>query len=271
MTDTDLLETAAAKPTDIGLVDLLMDDDLAIRWIAGTGTLLVVIFTGAVKNVDGTDKLEFLGIGSAGGKNHVLFITDINRSYYSASSMRLRIAQTVRALMADHAIEEVHALGNSMGGYGAIMLSGILPCKTVSAMVPAVSLESHITDGPRWKSTRPFLSDERVTNLVPVMQDQTETKYYIIFADGLDYDRVQLRLLPRLPNLTTFVYPGINHVVASQLKEEGLLGSIIRATMLGKTHRVRNLVEAHPRMIELKDCAAYVADLPGGIDPVPEG
>ncbi len=77
---------------------LLTTDDLAITYLPGSGPDLVVAFTG-IGALDGPhQKEEFIRVAGMEGANHVAFVKDRLRSWFSAAGMQDRIIAAVLAL-----------------------------------------------------------------------------------------------------------------------------------------------------------------------------
>lgn len=238
-------------------IDIVNDEELVLRWIAGTSSTLVVSFTGALNNPDGTPNLEFGRVGSQAMRNHVLFVTDMGKSYYSSAALRRRIDKLVMEFIRGHAITEVHTIGNSMGGYGAILFSEMWGCKTVSAFVPAISLGPEIVDDPVWDELRPCLGPERVMSVASCFERRLNTKYYIVFSDGTADDRRQLKRVPHGPNVETFVYRGVGHTVANKLKQDELIRPVATSMIKGETEKVRQLLLANPMIDRVEGGAKH--------------
>ncbi len=121
---------------NIDIKSLVDDDELRLRWMPGNSTSLVVVFSGVQHNVGGLPLDEFVGTASEGARNHVLFVSDVKCSWFSRPQLNTRILDAINTFIDTHQIQDVVAIGNSMGGYGAILFSDRLPFRIVAAFSP---------------------------------------------------------------------------------------------------------------------------------------
>jgi pimeloyl-ACP methyl ester carboxylesterase len=218
----------AAVQSCLGVQTLMETDAVVIRWLAGDTASLVVAFTGIGGNMGGLPPDEFLKAGSADGKNHVIFISDPKQTYFSAPDLRASIGEFVRGFIAQHGIKAVKTIGNSMGGYGAILFSREFPVQTAVAFVPAISLEPQMIAEPDWNGFRDALGAERVQSLVEHLRNPA-THFHLIFGDLDPEDRRQCAKAPAFPNVDVTVIAGKSHGLARWLKKTGLLSGLVQA------------------------------------------
>lgn len=241
-------------------VVMVWDDDLVVRYWPGREKRLVLSFTGILRNEDDSPSNEFGKACWSSGKNHVLFITDMGRSYYSALALRDRIIGIVQRFQYENGITAIHTVGNSMGGYGAIVFSDFLQVRTCAAFVPAISLKPEITDQADWDELRPFLTPERIESVAPIFERRHDTKYFIVFGDRTADDRRQIKRIPHLPNVEAYVYRGIGHRVADQLKREGKIGVTVTAMLKGNEPRIRSILTENPLIERLEGGRSFRYD-----------
>ena len=211
---------------------LFEDDVLAVavqRPEAGAGNGAVLLsFTGVGLAMGGIDvqKPEFLASGQ--GFDAVVFITDKTRSWGSAVDFD-RIRALVRPLAAGR---PVHAIGNSMGGFLAILASHHLRLGRVLAFAPQFSVDPAVVPWEtRWRKYTAGIA--RHVPLTAGSAMVGRSRYYV-FSGGLGLDRQHAALFPVRDNLVHHVFPDVDHDVAKRLKTAGHLVQTIRACLEGR-------------------------------------
>ncbi|OZA09010.1 MAG: hypothetical protein B7Y02_12150, partial [Rhodobacterales bacterium 17-64-5] len=212
------------------------DQDLAVAWVPGTSTRLVLVFFSINRKPLHPDRLEFQAAASDNGRNHVLVINDRERSWYSMPGQRDRIVRVVRQFMARHGIETVWSIGTSMGGHGAILFSGVLPISNVVAFVPQVLMTRAVTDRLVWNAHRPRLRSGVEQDLTPIMA-AADCSFNIVTGDKHHDDPIHLahirKQLPDAGNVRIVVVPGQKHNVCNWLETQGKLADLIAALWAG--------------------------------------
>ena len=212
------------------------DRDLAVAWLPGTTKRLVLVFISITHKSLHPDRLEFRANASDNGKNHVLFINDRWWSWYSRPGLRDKIAELVRKVIAAQGIESVWSIGNSMGGYGAILFRDRLPISKVVAFVPQILLRDEVIDRPTWAANRHRIMPEVERDLTPIMAAKA-TEFDLVYGDSDEDDQIQLgHLRQRLPDAShvrIVIVPGQKHNVARWLKAQGQLAGLTSALWTG--------------------------------------
>jgi hypothetical protein len=121
----------------------------------------------------------------------------------------------------------INALGNSMGGYIAILASQFIEMSVVVTFVPQYSVSKQIIpDEFRWDR---YVNEIREWKYLS-LQDSFNpgTRYYIIAGAGGDDDR-HLKLFPKSSNIQRifFTESKFDHDVAKILKEDEVLYDLI--------------------------------------------
>lgn len=230
------------------------DRDLAVAWIPGTSSRLVLVFFSISRKALHPDRLEFHAAASDNGHNHVLVINDRERSWYSMPGQRDRIARIVRRFMGKHAIETVWSIGNSMGGHGAILFSGLLPISSVVAFVPQILMAKSVTDREVWNAHRPRIRHEVEPDLTPIMA-AADCMFNIVTGDKHFDDPIHLahirKQLPTARNVKIVVVPGQKHSVYKWLDAHGNLADVIAALWAGDRLALENCSRALPQPLDL--------------------
>lgn len=207
------------------LISLVDDGRLGISFLPGSTEELVVAFTGIGHQMGGLQAKEFMGTASRDATNNVLFVVDRERSWFSSYGLVDRIAKVVLRMMQDVGAAQVSTIGNSMGGYGAVLFSGVVPVRTAVAFVPQFSLDPEVVDDPRWPEFRPFLVRENHRPLSSALNDHTT--YFVIYGARDAMDAQHRAKFSGGANLHICTVHGAGHNVVERVKAVGLLGQMV--------------------------------------------
>lgn len=205
---------------------LKSDDKLMIRWLPGNSARLILAFTGVQHRLGGLPLDEFIGTASDDATNHVLFISDMKRSWYSSKTLVRRIVRAVKAFVAEHGIRETYAIGNSMGGYGAIRFSTLLPVQKVVAFSPQISMHPATILETRWPKFRThFGADIPFSLRAQILR--SKANFFLFFGNQSAADLDQARLLPQHQRVTTRFIRECGHDTAAFLKKAWILSPLL--------------------------------------------
>lgn len=219
---------------------MIDDEALRIRWLRGESDQLVVSFTGIKHGVGGLPVDEFIGSASSGLKNHVLFVSDMRRTWYTAPGLAERITETIEAFIDRENIAVTSAIGNSMGGYGANFFAPMLSFARVAAFCPQVSMNPGIIEETRWQEYRPAFGQPIPETAFDRFKD-CRSEVFITYGEEDKRDRKQARLVPQHPAIHVFGLPGCGHGVAKSLKDRNLASAVVSAKLAGQGEEVRRL------------------------------
>ena len=194
----------------------------------GPGGRVLLSFTGVGHGLGGVDvqRAEFFSAGN--GFANTLFLTDITRCWGNA----LDFEQIGAALAPYLEGREVHALGNSMGGFLAVLASHFWPMKNVVCFVPQYSVRPRvIPKETRWRDYRDAITTWHYSSLEG--RFAPETQYYL-FSGRKGPDWRQWRRFPEAPNIANVLFPDLGHRAAVHLKRAGVLNPMIEACFAGK-------------------------------------
>jgi hypothetical protein len=189
------------------------------------GSRTLLSFTGVGHGMGGINvqKAEFFGTGRH--FDNLLFITDKTRSWGN----QLDFAGIAERLAPFREGVQMSAIGNSMGGFLAIVAAHFMPMNRVIAFVPQFSVDPEIVPWEtRWKEYRDEIPGYRIRDVGGYVTENTQ---YFVFSGGVGLDRRQARLFPVMDNLHHYSFPDIEHGLAADLKEAGLLDHLVRGVL----------------------------------------
>ncbi|MHA3979555.1 hypothetical protein ACW9UR_17920 [Halovulum sp. GXIMD14794] len=202
-------------------------ETLLVRHMPGSESTLVIAVGGIHGGLGGVQVDEFAGTASGGGRNHVLFVRDKLRSWFSREDVLPPLVELVQNFIAANGITKVVTIGNSMGGYGALLLPKHVPVDVAIAFAPQVSMHDEVITEPRWRNTREHFGPLLERNLAECLQDRTQYYYYVVFGRADIRDRKHIRLMDQRENLRLYKVPGSQHSVAKDLKDAGVLRDLV--------------------------------------------
>lgn len=211
---------------------LFEDDLLRVSTIRrdgpSTGRSLVT-FTGVGHNLAGLDiqQPEFFKAGD--DYESITFVIDRTRSWGNAVDFD-KLSGLLDAVAGD---TEIHLLGNSMGGFLALLAPSVLsvPVSDVLAIVPQFSVHPDIVP---WEDRWPEYTDHITTWRYPSLEGHIVPDCdYTILTGGRPKDKRHLRMIPEADNVSKFIFSGFNHQLAANLKRRGKLQEGIALALAG--------------------------------------
>lgn len=200
--------------------------------LPGSGTRLVVSFTGVGKPEAREQTEEFVNSSRQQGRNHVLFVADTLRSWYNEPGIFEEIAEVVEAYRQRHGITETVTFGNSMGGYGALIFAGALGARSCLAISAQYSANpALVPEETRWREYR-----DRIETFTrpPLEQELSPDCTYFVLHGGGKVERPHWSRFPQRPNLHHFLLSRVGHGVGRRLKSSGLIRQVTRLAIAAR-------------------------------------
>ena len=194
----------------------------APRHAAGrNGDRLMLSFTGIGHAMGGIEiqKPEFFRTCTT--RADVLFVIDKTRSWGNRLDFKI-ISDIVKERFANR---RICTIGNSMGGYLAIVASAFIDTDVCLAFAPQYSVDpAEVPWERRWRKYRDQIPDFRLKNANAYFRPGTR---YYVFSSGQRPDIRHARQFARRTNIFHYVFRRTGHEVALALKETGRLGRLV--------------------------------------------
>ncbi len=208
-------------------VPVLVHEDAVLRVTAlgdARAPGVVLCFTGIGERMDGAAPEEFVASARLPGFS-TLFVSDRTRSWYNAFPPE-HLSGVVAPIVAGR---RVVAIGNSMGGFGAIWASGLVPCETVIAFAPQWSVHPAIVpEEDRWRRHRDAIAAWRIESLAGRFVPGTR---YVTINGAVD--RPHWSRFPIRPGIDHLLVADAGHNPARLIRERGALGDLIATCVAG--------------------------------------
>ena len=199
--------------------------NLRLTLLPGGNKRLIVSFTGVGREMGGIQTDEFIGTASAKGKNTVLFVTDKKCTWFNSSDVFANTLQTIFKIQDRMQPRQTVTLGNSMGGFGAMLFARLIGAQKSIAFSPQATIDPNLIHETRWKMFRKNIKDIHW----PLVPFGARTDYFV-FSGVLDGDSDHLDLLPQQKNLRIYRLP-FKHDAALELKRRGLQKPLLTACL----------------------------------------
>ncbi|MEM9797686.1 MAG: hypothetical protein AAF919_14435 [Pseudomonadota bacterium] len=212
---------------------VFQDAELTLRWLPGRTRRMVVVFTGLKHRFGGQPLDEFARSAAGRAGNGVLFVTDRRGTWFSAPYLWRRIVGMVTETRDSEGMTEVISIGNSMGGFGALLLARDMRVARAIAFAPQVSMDRGLLDDARWPDVAArwgHLPARSAAEAVGV----SRTGFYLIAGAECAEDVAHLNLMPETRRVTRWLVPGAGHSIARRLKEAGRLHRVVSALVRGR-------------------------------------
>ncbi|MFN4019887.1 MAG: hypothetical protein ACK4IC_05160 [Erythrobacter sp.] len=206
-------------------IALHADDDLRVTRLgdpAASG--LFICFTGIRQAMGGIGAEEFTG-STALPDFSALFVSDLKRTWYNGFP-----AERLTDILAPFCTgKRVVTVGNSMGGFGALWATTILPVDTAIAFAPQYSLHPELVPGEtRWREFTEAITHFRY----PSLADAFTTGARIFTING-DDDREHWINFPARPGCENVLIRNSGHDPARLIKQSGALPALLQTCLGG--------------------------------------
>ncbi len=208
---------------------LLATEGLEIRALPGAGDSAVVVFGSLAGNFAKGGHLEFAGSASARGTRTSIFVRDTRKRWFQDPGAMEAVCETVAAYAARRGITRLMTLGDSMGGYGAVVFARPLGARVALAFSPQADVAPGAVPGDdRWMDLRAAIPQ---CALGPVDRWMGPEVSYYIFHGRMGPDILHWSRFPQGEHVHHFLMGGLQHSVAPVMKAEGRLAPIVELAL----------------------------------------
>ncbi|MGO9985703.1 MAG: hypothetical protein ACLPIX_16035, partial [Rhodomicrobium sp.] len=153
-----------------------------------------------------------------------VFILDLTRSWGNRLDF-INMEKVLRPILAGR---QISSLGNSMGGFLAVVATGFFDIATCVAFVAQFSVKNSIVPAEqRWTKYRKHIHKYQFESLAPYFNNTT--RYYMLNSSDAVEEPHWCRF-PSKSNVTNIVFD-CSHNVSTILKEQGMLNEVIMCCM----------------------------------------
>ena len=181
--------------------------------------LVILSFTGIGHSLGGIDiqQPEFLSSLNIGS---VYFIVDKKRSWGN----NLDLTEISRAILRRSSNKRIFCVGNSMGGFLAILISSLVKAESVLAFAPQWSIDPEIVPFEnRWMTYRSNITVLKYKDLSNSFAASTR---YLTYFGTIALEKQHSIFFKHISNCETIEIDGADHNVASFLKSRGQLSEV---------------------------------------------
>ncbi|HEV2548689.1 MAG TPA: hypothetical protein VGU20_15215 [Stellaceae bacterium] len=207
-------------------MELLFDDETCrIVHEPGDNGRAVISFAGVGYALGGIHVEEFRR-SLDGSHFDIYYVIDKERRWYNRCYDT--VLATVNRSLAERRIAESFTLGNSMGGFGAVLFAGALrECRRAIAFGPQSSVcPAVVPFEDRWREWTQHISDWRAPDAVPHMQQGLSYVLFFGAADPRDQRHAE-RFASRAGETLLCRIEESAHGVAAEIKRHGLLSPLL--------------------------------------------
>lgn len=202
------------------------DDVMTVLHIPGRKDECIVSFTGVGHALGGID-LQNPEFARSDSDETKIFIIDKQRSWGNNLDWR-RVKNLVYNLAPS---AQITTLGNSMGGFLAILSAPILEASQAIAFAPQWSIDpATVPEENRWLEYRQKIEKIHYSDLSEAVRSQS--KIYVFFGINGKLDEIHMNFF-RQAKTEAFVLRNCGHDVAGYMKKNGLLYPVISACREG--------------------------------------
>lgn len=222
-----------------------MHDEASGWWFRSNGHPHLLIALGGIKQGLGIPPFEFMRSLEDMPCDR-LFLRDFNQAWYhmGIDDQRNSLAAvlvSIRELIHQHSYRKVVVLGNSMGGYGALLLGHLLQANTVLAFAPQTFIGPWMRlwhGDQRWKEQLAHVHASRQAtpayfDLKRVLKSgRGATTIHVYYSPSDVLDAVHARRLQGLPGVELHAIADGAHEVVKVLRDSGTLHQLIRMALV---------------------------------------
>ncbi|PCI63656.1 MAG: hypothetical protein COB37_04305 [Kordiimonadales bacterium] len=226
----------------LGFEILLENEDFKVTLHKGDTDEVCFSFLGVGEGMGGLSlqKEEFFGSVQAGKSRSVIFIFDKKRGWFSDEQKNAELFNLLAQHCEEFGYKTRYAIGNSMGGFGALIATRYIDFDAVIAFCPQFSVDPVLVpEETRWLEWTKSIKKFDVRSVADGKFDRGN--FYILH--GLDgEDQHQYSRFPFHANIHHYLAAGSSHHAAKDLKKKGLLRPFVEACFMQGPMQVDELM-----------------------------
>jgi pimeloyl-ACP methyl ester carboxylesterase len=211
----------------------------------GSDSRALLVTFGGMRSLVGIPSFEFVRLtGEIPVKR--LFVRDPRQSWYHRGLRKhgrtlASVADAVGDLIARHEVERVVMVGNSAGGYGALVFGTLLGADEVFAFAPQTVLDPGLLaemNDHRWDDMlAPLIKkgalEPRWADLGVALPEarHTDTRYNVFFDERIRGDRLHAERLRHVEGVRLYKFGRGGHALVRALRDCGALERMLRAAL----------------------------------------
>ncbi len=224
----------------VELVDIPCDNRFRAAFHRGDSDLLAVCFSGVGQQRYEMPPFEMVNSATQNGQHSALFVSDMTRSWHNAAGFNDWVLGLIAELRADIGSGPTVALGNSMGGYSALMIAKQIELAACISITPQYSPNPDtMPHEKRWMFFRREIKNFAFDGVQHLPTDHCE--FYVMHGGG-PREHLHWRRFPQQENMTHFIMKGYGHNLAKRFKSKGILNLLIRNGLKQRTTKFKKLL-----------------------------
>ena len=205
---------------------------LAVDALHGMGDTLVIAFSSIGHDPTRPPSPEFVGSATAEGRP-ALFVMDESRSWGHVAGFAETLEQAVGAMRARQPIRRIMTVGQSMGGFCALLAAAILPVDAVLAFGPQSRL-----DDPAEMRWRDWTARLDLRHPAPPLPESA----WIVLMHGMADDAAQAMGFPQRKGVDHVLFHDRTHsTLCPHLRAQGRMAGLVDALATGDRRRLIRL------------------------------
>lgn len=210
------------------LQNVYRDKGLQLLAQKGPGDSAIVVFSSLYGNFPSAQP-EMAGTASARGARPAVFVRDLAQGWFQDPGTAATLVREVRGYLSRIGAKRVMAVGDSMGGYGALVFAHEIGADTALAFAPQYDVSpAAMPDDPRWKEFRdriPTYSRGAVDRYL-----SPDVTYYVLHGrEGPDI--VHWSRFPVAAHLRHYLIDGQAHPISIWLKSIDRLSAVFDSAL----------------------------------------
>lgn len=214
---------------------LYNDDKIEIAHERGDGRVAIISFSGIGFGLGGIQIEEFRK-SLSGISNDIYFVKEKARHWYNSSFRQ--ICDFLNEELSRRGIDSAVTLGNSMGGFGAIIFAGeLLGCRSAIAFSAQSAVDPAIVPWEeRYRQYTDTVSQWAGLDATQLLHQNINYTLFFGNHDPLDIRHAARMAAAECSNMSIYIISNAGHDLANFLKRDGVLRHLIETLVREERH-----------------------------------